>query len=160
MEMKKLVATLLLALLAGTATAEEKQLLDTNRMYFGGGISRNDLSGWSDATGYQFFAGYQLDLKLGTGGLGVELGYMNSGEFENGPLRTKAKGIWLNGVGKWPVGKNLNIVGRIGFDFGDDDGLMLGGGVGYSVAKNLDLRGEYVIRDNIDSLQFNVVYFM
>jgi len=157
--MKKLMTGMLLLLLASGAAAAEKQLLDTSKVYFGGGISSNDLSGFDKATGFQFFGGYKLDYKLGTGALGVELGYMDSGEFDSAFGSTEAKGIWATAVGAWPVSRNVNIIARLGFDFGDDDGLMLGGGVGYSVAKNLDLRGEYVIRDNIDSLQFNVVYY-
>jgi hypothetical protein len=161
--MKKLMTgVLLLLLISGAASA--RQLFDTSKIYFGGGLSSNDLSGFDNAIGWQIFGGLPLDLQLGTGDLSIEVGYMDSGEFEQnippfGTITTEAKGIWATGVGKWPVGKNLSIIGRLGFDFGDDDGLMLGGGVGYSVAKNLDLRGEYVIRDNIDSLQFNVVYY-
>lgn len=158
--MKKLISGMLLLALAGPAAAE-KQLLDTGKLYFGGGLSINDLSGYDDATGFQFFAGYPLDVRLGTGRIAIEVGYMDSGEFDlpGTPFSTEAKGIWGTGVGTWEVAKDLTFIGRLGIDLGDDDGLMLGGGVGFRVAKNLDLRGEYVIRDNIDSLQFNVVYY-
>lgn len=35
---------------------------------------------------------------------------------------------------------------------------MLGAGVGYAVSQQIEVRGEYVIRDDIDSLQANIVY--
>ena len=38
--------------------------------------------------------------------------------------------------------------------------LMFGGGVGYQANEKLEMRGEYVVRDEIDSLQFNVVIRM
>lgn len=161
--MKKVITGMLLVLLA-SSTAVARQF-NADRIYFGGGLSSNELNGFSgDATGFQIFAGYPLDMKLGSGELAVEAGYMDSGEFEYnipffGTVSTEAKGLWGTAVGKWPVGRNLNIIGRLGLDIGDDDGLMFGGGVGFKVAKNLDLRAEYVIRDHIDSLQLNVVYY-
>jgi hypothetical protein len=57
------------------------------------------------------------------------------------------------------VTPKVELIGRAGFDFGDDDGFMIGIGAGYIVNKNLKLRGEFVVRDNVDSLQFNVVFY-
>jgi hypothetical protein len=35
---------------------------------------------------------------------------------------------------------------------------MFGVGVGYAIDKKIQLRGEYVIREDIDSLQANLAY--
>jgi hypothetical protein len=57
------------------------------------------------------------------------------------------------------VAPKVELLGRAGYDFGDDDGFLFGIGGGYIVNKNLKLRLEYVWRDNVDSLQFNVVFY-
>ena len=53
----------------------------------------------------------------------------------------------------------IKLIGRAGYDFGDDDGFIVGVGAGYILNKNLKLRLEYVARDHVDSLQFNVVFY-
>ena len=72
----------------------------------------------------------------------------------------KAKGVWSTAVISYPVNGKLSVLGRAGLDFGDDDGFMFGAGMGYQANEKLEMRGEYVVRDNIDSLQFNVVIRM
>ena len=152
MYIKKLVSIAALMLMANLATAQQ---FDSSKIYFGGGLSSNSLSGFDDATGYQVFGGYPLDVDLGGGQLSVEVGYMDSGSFEydffGTTLETEATGFWSTAVGEWQLNESLNLIGRLGMDFGDDDGIMFGGGIGYSMTDNMDLRGEYVIRDNIDS---------
>jgi hypothetical protein len=137
--------------------------------YAGAGIGFNSLDGGGDATGFQMFGGYDLakaGFKAAPFKLAVEVGYMDSGTFEsdvNIPLfgtvrvQSKAKGLWATGVASYPVNPQTDLIGRLGLDFGDDDGLMLGAGVGFSVNKQMQLRGEYVIRDHIDSLQLNLI---
>lgn len=143
------------------ATAQE---FNTDKIYYGGGLSSNDLSGFSSEIGYQFFAGYPLDVMMGTGKLSIEAGYMDAGDFSTTilgiPVTSEAKGFWGTAVGTWPISNELNAIGRVGLDVGDDDGLMFGGGLGYKLNKNVTLRGEFVVRDNVDSLQFNVVYYL
>ncbi len=58
----------------------------------------------------------------------------------------------------YELDSQFRLLGRLGVDFGDDDGLMVGAGLGYAFNRQLEVRGEYVARDNIDSLQANVVY--
>jgi hypothetical protein len=70
----------------------------------------------------------------------------------------EAKGLWANGVARYRVAPQIDLIGRAGFDFGDDDGFMFGVGGGYLLNRNSQLRLEYVVRDNVDSLQFNFVY--
>jgi len=129
--------------------------LNAQQIFFGGGFSRNDIGRGDDATGFQIFAGLPIPANMGKASLSGELGYMDSGNFD-GPAGS-AEGVWLNAVVDLPVGQNISLLARGGLDFGDDDGLMIGGGVGIAVAKKVDLRFEYVIRDHIDSLQANIV---
>lgn len=137
---------------------------DTKKAYYGGGLGSNSAYG-SSGTGFQFFGGYDLPVKVGKGKLAVEVGYMDSGDLEQtvpffGTISFSASGLWGNAVYTHPLQKNLDFVGRAGLDIGDDDGVMFGAGVGYKLNNKMSLRGEYVLRDTIDSLQVNFVMRM
>ena len=132
-------------------------------LYAGGGLSSNSVDGYNgNATGFQFFLGYDLKgVKLGKANVAVEVGYMDSGDFDDCYFVYRcasgsATGLWATGVVFVPVATQLDFIGRLGLDFGDDDGLMFGVGLGYAVDKKIQLRGEYVIREDIDSLQANI----
>ena len=157
--MKKLSILIVSVLFALSAHA---QGFDGKKIYFGGGLGFNDAFG-DNATGFQIFAGMPLPVKMGKVKLSAEVGYMDSGDFEYtlpfglGTFKESAQGLWVNAVVEVPVNKNINLIGRGGLDLGDDDGLMIGGGIGIPVGKKMDIRFEYVIRDTIDSLQANLV---
>ena len=152
--MKKILIAAVLTAVSANALAGD--------IYAGGGLSSNSLSGFGSEIGYQFFLGYDLKtVKLGKANLAVEVGYMDSGEFEQcipffGCASESVNGLWSTAVVSMPIAPQLDFLGRIGLDFGDDDGLMFGVGLGYALDKAMQLRGEYVIRDNIDSLQANI----
>jgi hypothetical protein len=74
-------------------------------------------------------------------------------------VESKAKGIWGAGVARYMATPNVELLGRVGYDFGDDDGLLFGIGAGYIVNKNLKLRLEFVEREDVSSIQFNVVFY-
>jgi hypothetical protein len=163
--MKRTVIALGLALGVASAPAVA-QGFDQDNLYLGAGVSRNSLSGASNnPIGFQFFGGYKLDevVNLDPVTFAVEVGYMDSGDFEVRQFGLtqdigSASGLWVNAVFGYPLTPEVNLLGRIGLDFGDDDGLMLGFGAGYRLNPNVELRGEYVIRDDINSLQANFVY--
>ena len=145
-----------------------------NPVYFGGGMSFNSLSGvdFSDGLGFQLLGGYKLPVNVGKGSLSVEVGYMDTGDMEAGVrvvslipfqvavVEANATGVWANAVFSMPVQKSLNVIGRAGFDFGDDDGFMFGAGMGFNISPTMEVRGEYVLRDNVDSLQANLIVRM
>lgn len=165
--MKRIALVMALSASAALAHAQE---FNPSKLYLGAGLSSNDVDGADDATGFQFFAGYPLDMvKLGELKSAVEVGYMDSGDFEEcvyvpfvGDVcgEDSAKGLWANYVVSYDFSPQLSGIGRAGLDFGDDDGFMFGVGVGYKLAPQFDIRGEYVVRDHIDSLQANFVYHM
>ena len=134
---------------------ESQALLDINKFSIGGGISTNSVSGpVSDEIGYQFFGAYnlnQINLMEGVHS-SVEFGYMDYG------FSGDSSGIWATYVVDGSLGGKFDWLARLGLDIGDDSGLMLGVGLGYSVNSRMELRGEYVIRDEVDSLQFNILY--
>jgi len=154
--------TSLIVLLAFTVHAEQFILSNT---YYGAGVSLNTLDKFDDAVGYQVFAGYEFDLKLASFTTAAEVGYMDSGDFElntSAPgvstIKADANGVWAAGVTTYPVIDNLDVLGRLGYDFGDDEGALIGIGVVYAFSDMFMLRGEYVVRDETNSLQLNFVF--
>jgi len=152
---------------------------DQENVYGGAGLSSNgmDVTGAdvSRAIGWQIFAGYDLeDVELADDlSTAIEVGYMTSGDFEYTTASTtilgvtvpgttvklgSVDGLWATGVFTYPVADQVEVLGRIGLDFGDDDGLMYGFGGSYQLNDQIDVRAEYVLRDNTNSLQLNAVY--
>ncbi|MDH5649552.1 MAG: porin family protein [Gammaproteobacteria bacterium] len=162
---KNVLVSMVLAASIGSMSVNAKEPI-----YIGGGLGLNSLTGFDDATGFQFFGGYELgDMGAKGFNFAVEAGYMDSGEFERSTtipflgtvtVATEAKGIWATGVAAYAASPTVDLLARLGLDFGDDDGLMIGIGIGFDVNKQMQLRGEFVTRDNVDSLQFNVVYHL
>ncbi|RFA29185.1 hypothetical protein CAI21_10475 [Alkalilimnicola ehrlichii] len=157
--MKKAVTSLglIIGLASGGAFAQQ---LDERDFYIGGGINVNSLSGADDSTGYQLFAGYKMPwLDVDPFNVAVELGYLDTGDFDFDVGGDESfSGIWANALVGYPVSRDVQFFGRAGFDFGDDDGLMFGVGAGYALTSQLELRGEYVVRDNTNSVQANVAF--
>lgn len=153
------VLGLTLALMSSAAMAQTG--FQQQNLYAGGGVNFNSWSGYDDATGFQLFIGYNLSqmLKVDRISLAAELGYMDTGDFSRrGSPDITADGVWLNAVVGYPLNPRFQFIGRAGIDFGDDDGLMFGIGAGYALTNHLELRGEYVVRDNINSTQINIAY--
>lgn len=151
----------------GLSSAAMAQGFDTKKLFFGAGLSSNDVSGFDNGTGYQVFGGYGFGEVSPKIFVDAEVGYMDTGKMKRevcAPIvgcvtsDAKAKGLWANGVGRFMVAPNVELLGRAGLDFGDDDGFMFGVGAGYLLSKNAKLRLEYVERDDVSSLQFNFVY--
>ncbi|MEA5445098.1 outer membrane beta-barrel protein [Gammaproteobacteria bacterium AB-CW1] len=141
-------------LLAAPVQANE----DLDGFHFGGGVSSNSVSGSRNAIGAQFFGGYDFGPILGDANLLAEVGYMDSDFISDGRRRPSAQGLWATAVAQLPLTGYWSLLGRAGLDFGDDDGLMVGVGGAWQANQQLQLRGEIIARDNIDSFQFNVVY--
>ncbi len=144
------VSALLIYALASTASAQD----DLENFYVGGGLSNNMVSGESDSVGWQLQGGYDFGTILGDANVLAEVGYMDTGSFNGGG----ASGLWANGVASLPLTGHWSLLGRVGLDFGDDDGLMVGIGGSYRGMPDLETRVELVSRDNVDSLQFNLLY--
>ena len=148
----------------GLSSVAAAQGFDNRRLFFGGGLSQNSVSNFDNATGFQIFGGYNFPAIARNFYVDAEAGYMDTGKFKrtgcSGTFcNASASGLWTSGVVRYLVAPNVELIGRAGLDFGDDDGLLFGIGAGYIVNKNLKLRLEFVARDNVDSLQFNAVFY-
>ena len=154
--MKKVFSVIFILLLSTQVSAANKgqALLDKNNISIGAGFARNSI-GQNNEIGGQFFAAYALDqVNLLQGvNTSVELGYLDYG-FSRG----NSGGLWVTGTIDGAIKGNLGWLARLGIDLGDDSGFMLGGGISYDLNAKIALRGEYVVRDDIDSIQVNIVF--
>ena len=164
--MMKPIRVMALALAAMVfSSAAAAQGFDLRRLFLGGGVNLNSVSGADDGTGFQIFGGYNFPRIAPKLYVDAEAGYMDTGNLDRrgvcgpGPCYAKANGHWATGVVRYLVVPNVELIGRAGVDFGDDDGPMVGIGVGFIINPHLKLRTEFVARDNVDSLQFNVVFY-
>jgi len=159
LKVARVIAVALVA--AGLSSVASAQKFDNRRLFFGGGLSQNSISNFDNATGFQIFGGYNFPAIVRNFYVDAEAGYMDTGKFKRTAptIETKDKGVWGSGVARYMVAPQVELLGRLGYDFGDDNGVMVGIGGGYILNKNLKLRVEYVKRDTVDSLQFNVVFY-
>lgn len=157
-----LAAILILA--PAVQAANQNSSVNPDRIFIGAGISSNSVSGSDDGTGFQFFGGYHFGKIANNLKLDLEIGYMDTGNmdvsvdvpfFGKVTTNARAKGLWSTGVLLLELNPQIELIGRAGLDFGDDDGVMVGIGAGYNLNKQTQLRLEFVERDNVDSIQFN-----
>ncbi|MDH3469594.1 MAG: porin family protein [Gammaproteobacteria bacterium] len=145
------------AVLTQAHAQENKPLLDSNQFSIGVGISDNEIgSPDEDDTGFQFFAAYylnQINLMEGVNS-SVEFGFMDFG-FDNDDT-----GIWASYVVDGTISGRLGWLAQAGLDIGDDSGLLFGAGLQFMLNDKSDLRFEYVMRDEVDSLQINFLYHL
>ncbi len=158
--MKKIVCVLALMFLASTANAESA--IDAKQFYVGGGLGFNSLPGYGSSRGFQFFGGYDFAFKLNDDiSSALEIGYMDTGDFDRYQgtnSNEDAKGLWVAMVESVPLSNKTDMLVRLGFDFGDDDGLLLGTGLQYKFTTKVAMRMEYVAREHVNSLQANVLF--
>jgi hypothetical protein len=156
---KAAAAVSLMAMSFG-AMAAPADGFNPDNLFFGAGISINDAPGLDEGTGYQFFGGYEFGQVAKNVNLDLEVGFWDSGDLCDGIgiIDCEADGLWANAVGRFAVAQDVELIGRAGLDFGDDDGLMLGVGAGLILNKQSTLRLELVERDDISSIQLNYVY--
>ena len=135
--------------------------LDAERIYVGAGLNFNNLAGVGSSRGFQFFGGYDLNFKLNQDiSSALEIGYMDSGKFDRISTTNRtnaAKGIWISMLESVPLSSKTDMLARLGYDFGDDDGLLLGTGMQYKFDTKVAMRMEYVAREHVHGLQVNVL---
>ncbi len=167
--MKKYAFLLAAALIAAPSVQAAQTTgggLDTRQLYVGAGLGFNSVSNSDTALGFQFLGGYHLGRIANNLQADIEVGYMDTGNMDvsvNTPFGTvtntvRDNGLWATGVLRYALNPQIDLIGRAGFDFGDDDGFMAGVGLGYNLSKQSQLRGEYVARDNVDSIQVNITF--
>src|SRR5947209_17924465 len=158
----RVMALALIAMLFSSAAAG--QGFDLRRLFFGAGVSQNMVSGLDNGTGLQVFGGYNFPAIARNFYVDAEAGYMDTGKFKRTGCtgtfcNASASGLWTTGVARYLVAPNVELIGRAGLDFGDDDGLLLGLGAGYIVNKTLKRRLEPLQRDHLHLLPSYAVFY-
>jgi len=164
--MKKVVAVYAFLFLSAAQFAAmssaQAEGLDAKRIYLGGGLGFNSLPGYGSATGFQILAGYAFNFKLNDDiSTALEVGYMDSGNFDRYKgfnSNDDVKGVWAAAVESVPLSNKTDMLVRLGYDFGEDDGVLLGTGLQYKFDTKVAFRMEYVARQNVNSLQANVLF--
>ena len=136
------------------ASAQEQPILDRNLFSIGAGFSSNEVGSSENETGFQFLVGYdlpQVNLMQGVKS-SAEFGFMDYGFDEDDT------GIWGSYVIDGAVLEGFGWLAQIGLDIGDDSGLLFGAGLQFKARENMDIRVDYVVRDEVDSLQFNFIF--
>jgi opacity protein-like surface antigen len=158
-----LFAFIALAMLVHVEAQAETQSqgVDAEQFYVGGGLGFNSLSG-ANATGFQIIGGYEFKTKLNDDiTSALEIGYMDTGNFERYGSTSSGddvNGAWFAWLGSVPLTRKAGMLARLGYDFGDDDGLLLGTGMQYKFTTKVAMRMEYVARQHVNSLQANVLF--
>lgn len=142
------------------------------KYYVGGGVAINSAGNYSETNGYQFLGGYCLDFnfKSPKSKTSVELGYMSSGNFEreyqvapnnpNRPVRSVTEqdsyqGLWFSGLAEYKFDPKIHVMGRVGLDMGDDNGIFIGAGIGFNLTRWAQIRAEYIEKSAVTSMQLN-----
>lgn len=132
---------------------QQTPILDRNKLSLGFGISDNSVRR-TEKTGIQVQVAYDLDQINVMQGVrsSVEFGVIDYG------FRRDSTGIWGTYVIEGGISDGVNWLARAGLDIGDDSGLMFGAGIGFDFQQANQFRIEYVVRDDVDSLQFNLLF--
>ena len=149
------------AMVLSTGALAQKQAA-TQGFYVGGDFGKFDIAD-EDDTAFKILGGYQFHRNF-------------SAEFSYGNLFDKS-GVeittWeLVGVGTFPLGNNLSVLGKLGFAmwdadagiFGSDDGtdLTFGVGVQYDLNPKLAIRGQWqrydVSDEDADLFSIGLIY--
>ncbi len=140
----------------------QAQGVDAKQFYIGGGLGFNSLPGYGSARGFQLMGGYEFKTKLNEDiTSALEIGYMDTGNFKHINNITKpddVNGVWVAMLESVPLSRKTDMLVRLGFDFGDDDGLLLGTGLQYKFTTKVAMRMEYIARQHVNSLQANVLF--
>lgn len=140
----------------------QAQGVDAKQFYVGGGLGFNSLPGAGSATGFQIMGGYEFKTKLNEDiTSALEIGYMDTGKFDhinNTTSSDDVNGVWIAMLESVPLSRKTDMLVRLGYDFGDDDGLLLGTGLQYKFTTKIAMRMEYIARQHVNALQANVLF--
>ena len=157
-----LFVVMALAVLVHVEARAEAQGVDAKQFYIGGGLGFNSLPGAGSARGFQLMGGYEFKTKLNEDiTSALEIGYMDTGDFDHINNTTRSddvSGVWVAMLESVPLSRKTDMLVRLGFDFGDDDGLLLGTGLQYKFTTKVAMRMEYIARQHVNSLQANVLF--
>lgn len=157
----KLRPQLLAACIAGLFAVSAQAQVAGSGVYIGGSVGQAKVKGGdfpgldSTKAAGKLYGGYEF-----TPNLGLELGYVQMGDFSYNGGSVKANGYFVDAVGKFPFTPQWSGLARVGAFQGKLDGggtsdrgnsWKVGGGVQYDLTPNAAVRAEY------ERYRFNVM---
>lgn len=166
--MKKIISVGLFSFIASHAAVadsiEKDKVQLAQGLYAGAGVSYNDLDFGSvvsgadneSALGVQGFVGIPVSTAIKGIDAFAELGFFRTNNFKFGDRKERVTGVSGSVVLQRDlieVDPKLYGLARVGIEFGDDDGVLMGVGAGYRILPNVEMRAEFVNKDLITSYQ-------
>lgn len=119
------------------------------QVYVGGDLNTTSVDGWSDATSFGVYAGYDFNSNVA-----AEVAYRKLGTFDYdaGNESIKLNMTQVSAVVSLPLNDQFKVFGRVGYGFLNvsgassynvDNGLIYGAGAQFNVTKNVGIRGEF-----------------
>ena len=115
--------------------------------YVGGDLNTTSVDGWSDATSFGVYAGYEFNSNLA-----AEVAYRKLGTFDSGVNSIKLNMSQVSAVASLPLNDQFKVFGRLGYGFLNvsgynsynvDNGVIYGAGAQFNVTKSVGIRGEF-----------------
>lgn len=174
--MRTIKKSLILAALSTAILSSNAFAFDDN-VYVGFGVGEVDLDNkaFDKPTGFEVFGGYEFNQNIAFEASYVDLGEAGDGAAPQWVLSSDT--LTLGVVGKFPVGEQIELVGKLGYHFWDtelsEDGFGLLGendgsdifysvGANYKLTQEVSIGGRYNIYDtdaaDISFLSVNVQY--
>ncbi|MEQ3692239.1 MAG: outer membrane beta-barrel protein [Thalassolituus sp.] len=162
--MKKYLLPVILTAATASAMADDSPLKD--RLYVGANLSHNTIDSPFggddvDAGGYSIFTGLKFDNSIEGLTTSAELGYSDTKDFFDSNGDADINGVWVAGVAEKTlpeIDPRVSALARIGLDLGDDDGILLGAGLGFHATEMLSLRAEFINKDASSVYQVGAVF--
>ncbi len=145
------ITILALMLALTTVQAEEASWRE---LYYGGGFGSASVVGMTQSqSALQLFAGYPLrtppQLASPYNHFAFELGYIDVSDVRHDSL-------WMGPVWRRTLSSEIDLLLRIGFEVGDDDGGIAALGVEHKIDRRQAVRLEYVERSHGSVLTINL----
>jgi OOP family OmpA-OmpF porin len=131
--------------------------------YVGGDLNTTSVDGWSDATSFGVYAGYEFNSNVA-----AEVAYRKLGTFKVDNESIKLNQTQVSVVGSLPLNDQVKVFGRLGYGFLNvsgykgynvDNGVIYGAGAQFNVTKKIGIRGEFTrIASDATQLTIGVNY--
>ena len=146
---------LMLALMLMVQTPVQANDMELQRWYLGAGFGAAKVESEAEMkTSIQGLLGYTLEQEVLAGwsgsSLAMEVGLQSVSEVDRA-------GVWFTPLINLPLSREIDMFGRVGVELGQESTLVAGIGVAHKIERNMAVRLEYVLRQGMGALQFNLI---
>lgn len=133
------------------------------QVYVGADINTTSVDGWTDATSFGVYGGYEFSPYIAG-----EVAYRKLGTFDSGNDSIKLNMTQVSAVASLPINDQFKVYGRLGYGFLNksgsssynvDNGMIYGVGAQFNFTKSIGVRAEYTsIASDADQVTVGVNY--